>query len=147
MDKVKDPVESDAVGPPSQELAEPRQPSPEPFALLSLRSNPDIILTDNYDSSPEYDEAGDFDESDPTFSLVTPGIDRADVADLLEKEMPNVTGFWSLKAGEHHILSFRSLKLVITHDSENTMMQVLSTRPTPPTPSATTQLTGVSRAT
>lgn len=147
MDKVKDRAESDAARPPSQELVEPRRPSPEPFALLSLLSNPKIILKDNYNSSPEHNEAGEFDESDPTFSLVTPGIDRADVSDLLENEMPLVTGSWSLKRGEHKILSFRSLKLVITHESENTMMQVLSTRPTLLPPFATTQLTSVSRAT
>lgn len=152
MDKVQDPTESDDVGPPSQKPLETLRPSSEPPADDPHQLLDDLVLLDNYDESPENADKGVFEETDyddgtheSTFGLILPGIDRADVADLLEKKMPHIKGSWSVKRGGQKILGFRSLKLVITHGSENTMMQVHSTRPRLPTPSTTTQLTNVSR--
>lgn len=150
MDKVKDPAESDAVGPPSQDPAEPRGLSPEPPADDPRQPLYDLRIKGNFVESPENADIGMSEETDAgddtwEVSFVGPVIDRADVVDLLEKEMPHIKGSWFLKGGDRKILSFRSLKLVITHDSENTMMRVHSTSPRLPTPSTGIQLTSVSR--
>lgn len=151
MDKVKDHVESGAVGLTSQEPAEPRDPSPEPPADDPRQPLYDLEIKGNFVESPEDEDIDMLDETDygvdtRRISFVGPVIDRVDVVDLLEKEMPNIKGRWFLKGGDQKILSFRSLKLVITHDSENTMMQVHPTSPRLPTPSTTMQVTSVSRA-
>lgn len=151
MNKVKDPSESDAMGQPTQQSMEPRRLSSELLALDPSQPFHGHSFKENYEESPETADEEVLVETNygdgtrvPTFSLVRPGIDRADVADLLEKEMPHVTGSWFLKAGEQKVLSFRSLKLVITHDSKNTMMQVHSTGPKLPTPLVTIQLVSLS---
>lgn len=151
MDKVKNPAESDAAGPPSQEPTEPRGPSSKPPAYDLCQRLYDLGIRGNFVESHENAGIGMLEETDDGddtrgFRFVGPVIDRADVADLLEKEMPHIKGSWFLKGGGGKILSFRSLKLVITHDSKNTMMQVHCTSPRLPTPSTTIQLTSVSRA-
>ncbi|KAG6362375.1 hypothetical protein INS49_010605 [Diaporthe citri] len=76
MNKVKDPVESEAMGQPSHELVDPRRPSTEPLALVPRQPFYGLHNKDNYDESPENVDKDVLEETDygdgtrgPTFSL------------------------------------------------------------------------------
>lgn len=131
MDKVKDSAIADDVGQQSQEPEVPQCPSPKPLTVDPRQPVDDLLVLHNHDESPENPDnvasEGTEHRNRPRGRLFSPerhDIHRADIIDLLEKEMPYVTGVWSLKPGSQKILSFRSLKLVVGHQSENTMVQV-----------------------
>lgn len=130
MHKVKDSAIGD-VGQQSQEPKEPQCPSPKPAVVDPCQPVDDLLVPHHHDKSTENPDnvasEGTEHRNRPRGRLFSPerdDIHRADIIELLEKEMPYVTGVWSLKPGMQKILSFRSLKLLVGHQSENTMMQV-----------------------
>lgn len=131
MDKVKDSAVSDDTGQQPQQPNEPQRPLPKPPTLDPRQPVDDLLVPHYHDDSPENPANAASEGTEHRnrtrgrlFSPERPVIHRADIIDLLEKEMPYVNGVWSLKAGMQKTLSFRSLKLVVGHQSENTMMQV-----------------------
>lgn len=121
MDKDKDTAESEGAGNPSQ--------APE-----TSQHTHDLLLNENSleqtsesfpDSTVVNQETSSDDGSHgPISNLETPGIDRGDITRLMEDQMLRTTGPWTVVPGGQLIVVFESVKLVITNDSENTMLQV-----------------------
>lgn len=138
MDKNKDSPESEGVGQPSQAPETSRHTSPEQPALDHSRLAHDLPLMDKnleqtsesfQDSTVVNQETSSHNGlHGPISNLEPPGIDRGDITGLMKDEMLRTTRPWEVVSGGQMIVVFESLKLVITNDSEDTMMQVQITQ-------------------
>lgn len=134
MDRDKDTVESEGAGQPSQAPETSQHTSPEQPGLDRFRPAHDLFLNENNleqtsESFPDSTVVNQETSSDnglrgPIPNLEPPGIDRGDITRLMEDEMLRTTGPWTVVPGGQLIVVFESVKLVITNDSENTMLQV-----------------------
>lgn len=125
MDRDKDTSESEGTGQPSE-------------ASETSRHTHDLLLNENNlertsESFPDSTVVNQETSSDdgphgPISNLETPGIDRGDITRLMEDEILRTTGPWTVVPGGQLIVVFESVKLVITNDSENTMLQVETTQ-------------------
>lgn len=130
MYKGKDTAETEGTGQPSQ--------APEQPALVHSPLAHDLPLMDNNleqtsESSQDRRVVNQETSSHnglhgPISNLEPPGIDRGDITGLMKDEMLRTTRPWEVVSGGQMIVVFESLKLVITNDSEDTMMQVQITQ-------------------
>lgn len=130
MYKGKGTAETEGTGQPSQ--------APEQPALDHSRLAHDLPLMDNnleqtsesfQDSTVVNQETSSHNGlHGPSSNPEPPGIDRGDITGLMKDEMLRTTRPWEVVSGGQMIVVFESLKLVITNDSEDTMMQVQTTQ-------------------
>lgn len=121
MDKDKDTSESEGMG----QLSQAPETSLHTHALPLNDTNLEQLSESfPYDAAVGQETSSDNGPYDPISNLETPGIDRSDITRLMEDHVLRTTGPWTVVPGGELIVVFESVKLVITNDSENTMLQV-----------------------
>lgn len=121
MDKEKDTAESEGMGQPSQAPETSRHTHALPLNDNNLEQLSESLP---YGTAVNQETSSDNGSHGPISNLETPGIDRGDITRLMEDRILRTTGPWTVVPGGQLIVVFESVKLVITNDSENAMLQV-----------------------